>query len=299
MQMNENKKCVFVSILGKPNVGKSSLLNMLVNSKISIVSPKSQTTRNRVIGILTENNIQLIFIDTPGIHKSVTKLGDYMNSEVNNSFSGSEVCLHVIEAGKKISELDLELIQKFIKLRLNVILVINKIDLTKDKSELIKQIQEFNENFEYNSIVPVSAKTQDGRNELLSEIKKFAVPSVFYYSEDEITDQTERKLASEIIREKILYFLDKELPHGTGIYIENYKEIKNNTRNIHAVIYCDRESHKKIIIGAQGQMIKKIGTEARKSLEYILDCKVNLNLFVKVKEDWRNKDSVLKILGYV
>ena len=234
--MNENKKCVFVSILGKPNVGKSSLLNMLVNSKISIVSPKSQTTRNRVIGILTENNIQLIFIDTPGIHKSVTKLGDYMNSEVNNSFSGSEVCLHVIEAGKKISELDLELIQKFIKLRLNVILVINKIDLTKDKSELIKQIQEFNENFEYNSIVPVSAKTQDGRNELLSEIKKFAVPSVFYYSEDEITDQTERKLASEIIREKILYFLDKELPHGTGIYIENYKEIKNNTRNIHAVI---------------------------------------------------------------
>ena len=297
MQMNENKKCVFVSILGKPNVGKSSLLNMLVNSKISIVSPKSQTTRNRVIGILTENNIQLIFIDTPGIHKSVTKLGDYMNSEVNNSFSGSEVCLHVIEAGKKISELDLELIQKFIKL--SVILVINKIDLTKDKSELIKQIQKFNENFEYNSIVPVSAKTQDGRNELLSEIKKFAVPSVFYYSEDEITDQTERKLASEIIREKILYFLDKELPHGTGIYIENYKEIKNNTRNIHAVIYCDRESHKKIIIGAQGQMIKKIGTEARKSLEYILDCKVNLNLFVKVKEDWRNKDSVLKILGYI
>ena len=295
---NLNKYCLFVSILGRPNVGKSSLLNMLVNSKISIVSPKSQTTRNRITGILTDDNTQLIFTDTPGVHKSLNKLGDYMNTEVNNSLSGAELCIHVVEAGREISNTDLELINKFQKNNLKSVLIINKIDLI-NKQDLIPQIQEFSQKFDYQSIIPVSAKKNIGRLEILKELKKFAVPSVFFYPEDDITDQTERKLSSEIIREKILYFLDKELPHGIGIYIENFKELSNNTKNIHAVIYCEKESHKKIIIGTSGNMIKKIGTESRKSLENILDSKVNLNLFVKVKENWRNKNSVLKILGYI
>ncbi len=292
------KYCLFVSILGEPNVGKSSLLNMLVNSKISIVSPKSQTTRNRVTGILTDGDMQLVFTDTPGVHKSLNKLGDYMNTEVNNSLSGIELCMHVVEAGKEISSTDLDLINKFQKNNLKSILIINKIDLI-DKQKLILQIQEFSQKFDYQSIVPVSAKKNIGRLEILSELKKFAVPSVFFYPEDDVTDQTERKLSSEIIREKVLYFLDKELPHGIGVYIEDFKELNNNTRNIRAVIYCEKKSHKKIIIGTSGNMIKRIGIESRKSLQNILGSKVNLSLFVKIKENWRNKDSVLKILGYV
>lgn len=291
-------KSLFVSIVGKPNVGKSSILNMLVGSKISIISPKPQTTRNRITGILTENNIQLVFIDTPGLHNPFSKLGDYMVSEVNNSFSGVEVCLHVVEACKRPTETDLNLIEKFKKFNLKAILAINKIDLIKDKSKLIEQIQEFSNLFSYEAVVPVSTITYEGKSDILEEMKKLAEPSVFFFPEDDITDQTERMLAAEIVREKLLRFLDKELPHGTAVQIEKFSQRDENTVDISALIYCERESHKSIIIGSHGKMIKQVGIDARKSLESILDTKVNLKLFVKVKDNWRNKASVLHDLGY-
>ncbi len=300
----ENGSCtrsVFVSMVGKPNVGKSSIMNMLVNSKVSIVSPKPQTTRSRIRGIFTDKNIQIVFIDTPGLHKPWNRLDDYMNSEINNSFNGAEACLHIVEpnrSGKLISEADLNLIKKFNKFKLEVILAINKIDTLKDKSEIIKYMEKFSELFNYTAIIPVSAKTGEGKNELMEEIKKLARPSVFFFSEDDITDQTERMLASETIREKLLLFLDKELPHGTAVCIEYFKEKNHDTRNISATIYCERKSHKSMIIGSGGKMIKKIGIESRKSLEELLGYKVNLNLFVKVKENWRDKESVLHSLGY-
>lgn len=295
---NLDTKSLFVSIVGRPNVGKSSILNMLVSSKISIVSSKPQTTRNRITGILTDENVQLVFIDTPGLHNPFSKLGDYMVSEVNNSFDGVEACMHVVEACKEPTETDLTLIEKFKKFNLKAILAINKIDLIKNKSALMEQIQKFSDLFNYEAVVPVSTITFEGKSEILEEMKKLAEPSVFFFPEDDVTDQTERMLAAEIVREKLLRFLDKELPHGTAVQIEKFSQRNENTIDISALIYCERESHKSMIIGAQGQMIKRIGTDARKSLESIFDTKVNLKLFVKVKDNWRNKASVLHDFGY-
>lgn len=297
MEDNLKTKSLFVAILGKANVGKSSIMNMLINSKVSIVSPKPQTTRNKVIGIFTDNDVQIVFIDTPGVHKPRTKLGNFMISEVNSAFFGAQVCMHVVEAGKSCDDFDLELIKKFKKANLPVILAINKIDTLKDKSVLMPEINAWNEKYDYKAIVPVSAKTCDGKEDLISEIINLAEPSVFYYGEDDITDKTQRAIAAEIIREKLLCNLDKELPHGTAVLIEKFKE-RENIIDIHATIYCEKSSHKSIIIGKNGSMIKNIGMHARKDLEEMLDFKVNLQLWVKVKENWRNKESVLHTLGY-
>ena len=293
--MKKKTKSLFISIIGNPNVGKSSIMNMLINSKVSIVSPKPQTTRNRINGILTENDTQLVFIDTPGIHKPFNQLSEYMISEVENSFSGIEACLHVIDIMEK--KPNIKLIEKFKKYNLKVILVINKIDLIKDKSLIITKMAEYSNLFDYEAIIPVSAINGEGRNDLLNKLKSMAKPSVFYFDPDDITNQTERVLASEIIREKLLYFLDKELPHGTAVQVESFKQGKDKI-SIHAVLYCERKNHKAMIIGAGGKMIKKVGIASRVSLKDIFQCEVDLRLFVKVKEDWRNKIDVLNDLGY-
>lgn len=299
MCSNSDKKSLFASILGKPNVGKSSILNMIVNSKISIVSPKPQTTRNKITGIFTKDNVQLVFTDTPGIFNPRNRLGNYMISEINNSLSGAEACLHIVEAGKDITTQDLKLIDKFKKMNMPVILVINKIDLLKDKSVLMSQIKSYSEAFEYFSIIPVSAKTQSGKKELLSELIKLAKPSVFFFDEDDITDQSERTLICEVIREKMLLLLEKELPHGAAVFVEYFHERKDGITDVNAIIYCERENHKAIIIGKGGKMLKNIGTLARKDLEEMLLRKINLKLWVKVKNNWKNMDSILSDLGYI
>lgn len=295
--MKTETKSLFVSILGKPNVGKSSIMNMLINSKVSIVSPKPQTTRNTIKGILTDGDTQIVFIDTPGIHKPFNRLSECMISDIDNSFSGSELCLHVIEAGNK--KIDTETIKKLSNHKLSAVLAINKIDLVKEKSQIITQIEEYMKLFPYKAVVPVSAVTSEGKSDLLKELRSMAVPSVFFFPQDDITDQTERTLAAEIVREKLLYCLEQELPHGTAVQIEKFKRVDENLINIHAVIYCERKNHKAIIVGKGGQMIKKIGIAARKSIGEIFGCNVNLNLFVKIKENWRNSPSVLHELGYM
>ncbi len=296
---SKNKKSLFMSIVGRPNVGKSSILNMLLGSKISIVSPKPQTTRNKITGILTLDDTQLVFLDTPGIHKPHTRLGGYMINQINDSFCGAESIMHVIDAEKGLRDEDLKFIKRFKDMNLPVVLVINKIDLLKDKSMIMNLIQDAVELFSYTAVVPISAINSDGRRELISEIVKLAKPSVFFFAEDDITDQSERTIVSEIIREKMLYLLDKEIPHGVAISIEKFHESKNEILNIDAVINCERNNHKAIIIGHKGNMIKKIGTESRKELERIFDVKINLQLWVKVKENWRNRASNLKDFGYI
>lgn len=291
-------KSLFVSILGKPNVGKSSLMNMLIDAKVSIVSPKPQTTRNKILGILTQGNIQLVFTDTPGIHKVKNKLDKYMISEVNNSLCGSEACIHVVKAGKKVTNFDIDIVKKIEKLDIPVILVINKIDLISDKSLLIEQIEEFSEIFEYSSVVPVSSKSGDGREDLLYELKSNACESVFYFSENDVTDQTECTLVKEIIREKLLRFLDHELPHGIAVVTEFFHTKEDGAIHISAVVYCEKENHKGIIIGKGGTMLKKIGSLARVDLEKMFDRKINLKIWVKTKENWRNSNFLLNNFGY-
>ena len=295
--MKNETKSLFISIVGKPNAGKSSLMNLLINSKVSIVSPKPQTTRNRITGILTKDNTQFVFIDTPGVHKPFNRLGEYMALEIDNSFSGSELCLHVIDGVRK--DIDTEIIEKLKKFGLKAILAINKIDMLKKKTDIMEIIDKYSKLFNYDAIIPVSALTGEGRQELLDELESRAMPSVFYFPEDDITDQTMRVLVSEIIREKLLYFLDKELPHGAAVQVEKFKELENGNISVSAVIYCEKKTHKAIIIGSGGSMIKKIGINARKSIGEMFDCEANLNLFVKVKEDWRDKASILHDLGYI
>ena len=295
----EVKKSLFISLIGKPNVGKSSLLNMILGEKISIVSPKPQTTRNKIVGILTQDNVQLVFTDTPGMLTPKNKLGNYMLSEINNSFLGAEAIIHVVDVNSKLSDSDINFVKKFKKYNVPVILVLNKIDLLKNKADMMKTIQEYSEIFSYNSIIPVSAINSDGKTELLAELFKLAKPSVFFYGEDDITDQSQRTIVSEIIREKMLYLLDKEIPHGVAVFIEKFHFRNESIVDIDALIQCEKNNHKSIIIGKNGNMIKKIGMLARKDIEDMVGSKVNLKLWVKVKENWRNSNATLKDLGYI
>lgn len=302
---DKSQKSLFITIVGEPNVGKSSVLNMIVGEKISIVSPKPQTTRNKIIGIFTENCTQLVFTDTPGVLKPKTRLGDFMLSEITNSFLGTGLVVHVVEACEKISDKNLKLIEKFKIMHLPAVLAINKIDTLKDKVDLVNCIKHYSETYDYHAIVPVSAIKSDGRRELIDELQKLAKPSVFFYDKDEITDQPLKVIVSEIIREKMLYLLNQELPHGVAVFVENFhqRESLNPTKpdiiDISALIKCERRSHKPIIIGRNGEMIKKIGMLARVELEKILNCKINLKLWVKVKENWRNDSNFLGNMGYV
>ena len=292
-------KTEFVAIVGRPNVGKSSLLNSMLGQKISIVSPKPQTTRTRIMGVLTQNETQIVFIDTPGLHKPRTHLGEYMVKSVRDSIVGVDICLLVVDAGSKILSSEIEFINKFKKLNIPAILAINKIDLVSSKESIMNIIEKYSEMFDFEAIVPLSAKTKDGVNILVNELKKFAMPSEHFFDSDAITDQPERVIASEIIREKILRFLDKEIPHGVAVIIEKMRERKESSiTDIDATIYCEKDSHKGIIIGKKGSMLKKIGSCARQDMERFFSCKINLNIWVKVKEDWRNRESILRSLGY-
>ncbi len=293
------KKTAFIAIVGKPNVGKSSILNRILKQKIAIVSSKPQTTRTRIMGVLTENDIQLVFIDTPGLHKPRNSLDKYMLRSVNESVAGVDACVLVTEADKSISPEEIQLTDKFKSMDIPAILAINKTDTLKDKSVLAAQISEFSRLYDFESVVPCSAQTGSGIDDLKLELGKLAYESDFMFDEDTLTDQPERVIAAEMIREKLLRLLDKEIPHGSAVFVERMKEREDSDIiDISAVIYCERDSHKGIIIGKGGSMLKKIGSYARQDMEKFFDCKINLQIWVKVKEDWRNREGILRSLGY-
>ena len=296
--MNQNDKSAFVAIVGRPNVGKSSILNRLLGQKIAIVSSKPQTTRNRITGVLTEGEYQLVFFDTPGMHKPKNTLGKYMVRSVNESVGGVDCCMLVVEAGREPGQTELDLIGKFKALDMPAILAINKIDMIKEKDVLMKQILSYTQLYDFEAVVPVSAQDGSGMDELLDELKKQASESGHFFDDDTLTDQPERVIVAEIIREKILRLCDKEIPHGTAVLIERMKTRGNGILDIDATIFCERETHKRIIIGKNGAMLKKISTFARQDIERFFDCKVFLQTWVKVKEDWRNRAQLVQNFGY-
>lgn len=296
--MNTNDKSAFIAIVGRPNVGKSSILNRLLGTKIVIVSSKPQTTRNRITGVLTEGEYQLVFFDTPGMHKPKNSLGKYMVRSVNESVGGVDCCMLVVEADKSPVQTELDFIDKFKALGMPAILVINKIDMIKDKEILMKQILEYSKLYDFEAIVPVSASDGNGMNELLEELKKQASEGGHFFEDDTLTDQPERVIASEIIREKILRLCNAEIPHGTAVVIEKMKTRENGILDIDATIFCEKESHKRILIGKNGAMLKKISTFARQDMERFFDCKVFLQVWIKVKEDWRNRAQLLQNFGF-
>lgn len=296
---NFNDKSAFIAIVGRPNVGKSSILNRILGQKITIVSSKPQTTRTRIMGVLTEGETQLVFIDTPGIHKPRTELGKYMVRSIDESVAGVDACLLVTEACRNITDTELKLMEKFEAMGVSAILAINKIDTVKDKSDLMLQIARYSEKYDFDAVVPVSAQTGSGIDQLKDELKKQAQEGGHLFDEDTITDQPERVLAAEMIREKMLRLLDKEIPHGTAVVIERMKTRDDkDIIDMDATIYCEKASHKGIIIGKGGSMLKKIGTYARQDMEAFFNCKVNLTMWVKVKEDWRNRENLLRSFGY-
>ena len=291
-------KTAFIAIVGCPNVGKSSILNKIMGTKIAIVSSKPQTTRTKIMGVLTEDDIQLVFTDTPGYHKPHNKLGEKMNQAVGDSIGGVDACLFVVESKGDIKKGEYELLEKFRNLKVPVILAINKIDMIKDKEELLERIVQLNSLFDFEAIVPVCASTGEHIDELVDEMKKLAFDSPHFFPDDTLTDQPERVLASEIIREKILRLMDKEVPHGIAVSIEKMRERDNQEiLDIEAIIYCERESHKGMVIGKKGSMLKKISTYARQDLESFFGIKVNLQTWVKVKEDWRNREGLIHNVG--
>lgn len=296
--MNNNDKSAFVAIVGRPNVGKSSILNRLLGQKIAIVSSKPQTTRNRITGVLTDGEYQLVFFDTPGMHKPKNSLGKYMVRSVNESVGGVDCCMLVVEAGKEPTNTELALIEKFKSLEMPAILAINKIDMLKEKDALMKQILDYTKLYNFEAVVPVSAQDGSGMDELLDELKKQSVDGGHYFDDDTLTDQPERVIVAEIIREKILRLCDKEIPHGTAVVIEKMKTRDNGILDIDATIFCERDTHKRIIIGKNGAMLKKISTFARQDIENFFDCKVFLQTWVKVKEDWRNRAQILQNFGF-
>lgn len=291
-------KTSFIAIVGKPNVGKSSILNKVLGAKIAIVSSKPQTTRTRIMGVLTVDETQLVFTDTPGYHKPHNRLGEYMNNAVGDSIGGTDTVLFVTEPRGKLDEKELELIDKFKKEKMPVILAINKIDMIKDKKELLDRIIYLSSFYDFTAVVPVSAIEGDGMADLVDEMKKTAFDSPHFFPDDTLTDQPERVLAAEMIREKILRLMDKEIPHGIAVSIEKMSERKDKPiLDIDAVIYCERETHKGMVIGKNGAMLKKISTFARQDLEAFFDVKVNLHTWVKVKENWRNREGLIHNFG--
>ena len=293
------QKTAFIAIVGRPNVGKSSILNKILGQKITIVSSKPQTTRTRIMGVYTKDETQLVFIDTPGLHKPKNSLGKYMVRSINESVGGVDACLLVAECDKIPGDTEKLLMERFKSLNLPAVLALNKIDKLKEKSELIEKISAYSTEYDFDDIVPVSAQTGSGINDLIKALEKQAEEGMHLFDPDTVTDQPERVLAAEIIREKILRLTDKEIPHGTAVVIERFKQRNNSgLTDIDATIYCERTSHKGIIIGKGGSMLKKIGTYARQDMENFFDCKVNLTLWVKVKEDWRNREGILRSLGY-
>ncbi len=291
-------KTAFIAIVGRPNVGKSSILNRMLGQKIAIVSDKPQTTRTRIMGVLTKGETQLVFTDTPGFHRPKTKLGEKMVKAVGDSISGVDACLFVVECTEDIKESERELLERFRREKMPVVLAINKIDTLEDKSVIMPKILAMTKEYNFEAIVPVSAAKNDGIDELEEELMKLAFPSEHFFPEDTLTDQPERVIASEIIREKMLRLLDKEIPHGVAVSIEKMRERSDtDLMDVEAIIYCEKESHKGIIIGKKGASLKRISTYARQDMEKFFGIRINLQCWVKVKEDWRNREGLIHNFG--
>ena len=283
-------------IIGRPNVGKSTLMNALVGEKVAIVSKKPQTTRGRIAGVLTEGEDQYVFLDTPGLHKPHNLFGEYMMKTVGTASEDADAVMFVVDASKKLNKAETEALDAYAKNPDNVILIINKTDIT-DKDQLLRYIADISSKYTFRSVIPVSAKTGDGLDIVRNEIKEFLIESPHFFPDDMYTDQPERQVASEVIREKILRLTDDEIPHGIAVVIEDFTD-ENTLIKIRAEIYCERAAHKKIIIGKGGEMLKKIGTYAREDLEVMFGCKVYLDLWVRVKENWRDNRAMLQNLGF-
>lgn len=302
------QKSAFITILGRPNVGKSSLLNKIVGQKVAIVSDKPQTTRTKIMGVVTKDETQLVFIDTPGFHKPHNLLGDSMIKAVKDGMSDVDCAVLVIDACPEfkldlnnLPPAELALVENVKVKKLNCILVINKIDLLKNKEDLFGIIGAYSKLYDFDAVVPLSAKSGDGVDILLKEINKFAKPSPHFFASDDFTDQPERVMVAEMIREKLLRCLSKEVPHGIAVDIEKFYESDSNDGepilHVDAVIYCEKNSHKGIIIGKGGKMLKRIGTHARKDIEQFFGIRASVKLWVKVKEDWRNRQSMIHTFG--
>ena len=292
-----NTKTAIITIAGRPNVGKSTLTNHLVGEKIAIVSNKPQTTRNRICGIVTKGNTQFVFVDTPGFHKPKTKLGDYMVNAVKDSIADVDLTLLVVEPIASVGAQEQMLLEQLGAKRTPVILVINKID-TMEKDKLLEVIAAYSDAYHFEAIIPISAKTGDGVDALMAECEKYAIESPFLFPDDITTDQPERQVMAEIIREKLLWCLEKEIPHGTAVEITTFTERDNGIIDLDATIYCEKASHKGIIIGKQGAMLKKISSMARADCEKFMGTKVYLTTWVKVKENWRDSDFMVRNFGY-
>ncbi len=290
-------KTAVVSVVGRPNVGKSTLTNKLVGQKVAIVSSKPQTTRTRITGLLNKNGTQYVFLDTPGLHKPRTQLGDYMCKVVTDTVSEVDVAMLVVEPIANIGPAEESLIAQIKAHHMPAILVINKIDTVK-KEELLNVIATYAAAHEFEAVVPISARTGEGVDDLLGELSKYAIEGPQLFPEDMVSDQPERQLVAEIIREKMLRLLDREVPHGVAVGIERWHEREDGLVEINAVIYCEKASHKGIIIGKQGAMMREIGKQARGDIERMLDARVYLELWVKVKEGWRNNQYQMRNFGY-
>lgn len=297
--MNKKKiKSGFVTLIGRPNVGKSTLMNQLIGQKIAITSDKPQTTRNRIQTVLTEEEGQIIFLDTPGIHQAKNKLGQFMVSVAERTMNEVDVILWLVEPSTFIGAGEQLIIEKLKKCKTPVILVINKIDTVK-KEEILTFIDAYRKCMDFAEIVPVSALKGENKKQLIDVIFRYLPEGPMFYDEDTVTDQPERQIVSELIREKALRLLNDEIPHGIAVSIDQMKERPNGSMiDISATIICERDSHKGIIIGKQGAMLKKIGMQARKEIENLLDTKVYLQLWVKVKKEWRDSDFLIKNYGY-
>ena len=290
-------KSAMITIAGRPNVGKSTLTNYLVGEKIAIVSNKPQTTRNRICGIVTREEIQYVFVDTPGYHRSRTKLGDYMVNVARDSIADVDLTILVVEPIASIGSQEEVLIERLQATRCPAILAINKID-TVEKDKLLEVIAVYSQTGVFDAIIPISAKTGDGVDVLLEQCENYAVESPFLFPDDVTTDQPERQVMAEIIREKLLWCLDKEIPHGTAVEITTFSERDNGIIDIDATIFCEKASHKGIIIGKQGAMLKKISSMARADCEKFMGTRVYLTTWVKVKENWRDSDFLVRNFGY-
>ena len=290
------KRTAFIAIVGRPNVGKSTLLNSILGEKVAIVSKKPQTTRNRITGIHTVGDDQFVFLDTPGLHKPRTKLGDFMVKTTANTLGGVDSAILVVEAREEVGDIEMQIISRLKSEKMGAILVINKTD-TVTPSNIAITIMAYSSAFDFDAVVPICAKNGKGVDIVVKECEQYLNESEWFFSEDIVTDQPERKLASEIIREKILRMLEEEIPHGTAVTIEEWKE-KKDLISIRAEIYCEKASHKGIIIGKHGATIKKIGSYAREDIEKMLDSKVFLDLYVRVKENWRDSDFNISDFGY-
>ncbi len=289
---------VFTSIVGCPNVGKSSILNRILGRKVAIVTQKPQTTRTKITGVLTSGETQYVFTDTPGFHRPHNVLDQKMMKAVGEGISGMDACLFVTEPFGDIREEETELLKRLKRENAPVVLAINKTDTVKDKEIILRKILKMTQAYDFAAVVPVSAKTGDNIDALLEELSKFAYESPHFFPDDALTDQPERVIAAEIIREKMLLYLDKEVPHGAAVSIEKMRDRpQSDITDIDAEIYCEKESHKGIIIGRGGAMLKKISSGARADMERFFGCRINLQCHVKVKEDWRNREGLIRNFG--